>query len=40
MKVMIITCSTNKDGLMEACGQAAKQGVESGKGEAVMVRLF
>jgi multimeric flavodoxin WrbA len=39
MKVMIITSSPNKDGLTEACGQAARQGVENGKGEAVMVRL-
>lgn len=39
MKVLIITSSPNKDGLTEACGQAAKLGVEDGKGEAVMVRL-
>lgn len=39
MKVMIITCSPNKEGLTEACGHAAKMGVEDGKGEAVMVRL-
>lgn len=39
MKVMIITSSPNKDGLTEACGQAAKLGVEDGKGETVMVRL-
>ena len=39
MKVMIITCSPNKDGLTEACGQVAKLGVEEGMGEAVMVRL-
>ena len=39
MKVMIITSSPNKDGLTEACGQAAKLGVEDAKGEVVMVRL-
>lgn len=39
MKVMIITCSPNKDGLTEACGQAARLGVGDGSGEAVMVRL-
>ena len=39
MKVMIITCSPNKDGLTEACGQAARLGVEAGNGEAVMIRL-
>ena len=39
MKIMIITCSPNKDGLTEACGKAAKQGVEKGKAEAVIVRL-
>ena len=39
MKVMIITCSPNKEGLTEACGQAAKLGVEDAGGEAVMVRL-
>ena len=39
MKVLIITCSPNKDGLTEACGQSAKKGIEDGKGKAVMVRL-
>ena len=39
MKVMIITGSPNKEGLTEACGQAARLGVEDGGGEAVMVRL-
>ena len=39
MKVMIITGSPNKDGLTEACGQAARLGVEDGTGEAVMIRL-
>jgi multimeric flavodoxin WrbA len=39
MNVLIITCSPNKDGLTEACGKAARQGIEEGKGEAVMVRL-
>ncbi len=39
MKVMIITCSPNKDGLTEACGRAAKQGVADGGAEAAAVRL-
>lgn len=39
MKVMIITSSPNKDGLTEACGQAARLGVEDADGEAVMIRL-
>ena len=39
MRVMIITSSPNKDGLTEACAHAARQGVEDGKGTAVMVRL-
>lgn len=39
MKILIITCSPNKDGLTETCGNVAKQGVKDGKGEAVMVRL-
>lgn len=39
MKVLIITCSPNKNGLTAACGKAAKQGIVSGKGKAVVVRL-
>ncbi len=39
MKVMIITCSPNKEGLTETCGRVARQGVEDAKGEALMVRL-
>lgn len=39
MKVLIITCSPNKDGLTDECGKAAKQGIEDGKGEASVVRL-
>ena len=39
MKVLIITCSPNEDGLTETCGKAAKKGLEEGRGEAVMVRL-
>jgi multimeric flavodoxin WrbA len=39
MKVMIITSSPNRDGLTEACGQAAKLGAEEAAGEAVMIRL-
>ncbi|NJD02692.1 MAG: flavodoxin family protein [Ruminiclostridium sp.] len=39
MKVMVITCSPNKDGLTETCGQMARLGVEDSNGEAVMVRL-
>ncbi len=39
MRVLIITSSPNKDGLTEACGNAARQGVLDGGGEAVSVRL-
>lgn len=39
MKVMILTCSPNKEGLTAACGEAARQGIEAGGGEAVVVRL-
>ena len=39
MKVLIITCSPNKDGLTEACGEAAKQGISDGRGDAVVIRL-
>lgn len=39
MKIMIITCSPNTDGLTAACGNAARKGVEDGHSEAVMVCL-
>jgi multimeric flavodoxin WrbA len=39
MKVLIITCSPNKDGLTAACGEAAKQGIKNGNGEPTLVRL-
>jgi multimeric flavodoxin WrbA len=39
MKVLIITCSPNKNGLTDACGKSAKQGIEDGKGEVNIVRL-
>jgi multimeric flavodoxin WrbA len=39
VKILIMTCSPNKDGLTESCGRAAKSGVEAGNGEATMVRL-
>jgi multimeric flavodoxin WrbA len=39
MKVLIITCSPNKDGLTENCGRVAKQGIEDGQGEAILIRL-
>jgi multimeric flavodoxin WrbA len=39
MKVLILTCSPNKDGLTAACGNAAREGVEAAGGEAVPVRL-
>jgi multimeric flavodoxin WrbA len=39
MKAMIITCSPNKEGLTEACGRVAKDGVESAQGTVVPVRL-
>ncbi|MEN6622993.1 MAG: flavodoxin family protein, partial [Smithella sp.] len=39
MKVLVITCSPNKNGLTAACGKAAKQGVINGKGKAEIVRL-
>jgi multimeric flavodoxin WrbA len=39
MKIMVITSSPNKEGLTESCGAAAKEGIEKGNGEAIMVRL-
>ncbi|MEN6375863.1 MAG: flavodoxin family protein [Smithella sp.] len=39
MKVLIITCSPNKNGLTASCGKMATQGIKDGKGKAVMVRL-
>jgi multimeric flavodoxin WrbA len=39
MKVLIITCSPNTDGLTAACGEVAGLGVQDGKGEAVIIRL-
>jgi multimeric flavodoxin WrbA len=39
MKVLIITSSPNKEGLTAACAQAAKKGVEDGKGTATTVCL-
>lgn len=39
MKVLIITSSPNHEGLTEACGDAARQGVEAARGEARMIRL-
>lgn len=39
MKILIITCSPNKNGLTAACGKAAKQGVINGKGKAEIIRL-
>ena len=39
MKILIITCSPNKDGLTAACGEVAEQGVIDGKGESFVVRL-
>jgi multimeric flavodoxin WrbA len=39
MKIMVITSSPNKDGLTERCGTAAKNGIEKGNSEAIMVRL-
>ncbi len=39
MKIMIITCSPNKEGLTESCGAAAKKGIEKGNGEAIIIRL-
>jgi multimeric flavodoxin WrbA len=39
VKILIMTCSPNVDGLTESCGYAAKLGVEAGNGEAVMMRL-
>lgn len=39
MKILIITCSPNKNGLTAACGKAAKQGVVNGKGKAEIIRL-
>jgi multimeric flavodoxin WrbA len=39
MKIMIITSSPNEKGLTESCGEAAKEGVNAGNGETLMVRL-
>jgi multimeric flavodoxin WrbA len=39
MKVLIITCSPNKNGLTAACSKAAKQGIINSKGKAEIVRL-
>lgn len=39
LKVMILTCSPNREGLTESCGQAARLGVEGAGGTAVMARL-
>ncbi|HAR96278.1 MAG TPA: flavodoxin family protein [Deltaproteobacteria bacterium] len=39
MKVLIITCSPNRDGLTAACGEAAEQGIKNGKAEPVVVWL-
>ena len=39
MKIMIITSSPNKEGLTDSCSEAAMEGVNSGNGETMMVRL-
>jgi multimeric flavodoxin WrbA len=39
MKILIITCSPNTDGLTAVCGEVAALGIQDGKGEAVVVRL-
>jgi multimeric flavodoxin WrbA len=39
MKILIITCSPNTDGLTAICGQAAEQGIREGNGEVALVRL-
>jgi multimeric flavodoxin WrbA len=39
VRVLVVTCSPNKDGLTEACGEAAKLGVLSGGGETISIRL-
>ena len=39
MKILILTCSPNQDGLTAACGAAAREGVVTAGGEAVAVRL-
>ncbi len=39
MKVMILTCSPNTEGLTAACGEAARGGVEAAGAEVVVVRL-
>lgn len=39
MKIPIITCSPNRGGLPDGCGQAAAQGIGDAKSEATLVRL-
>jgi multimeric flavodoxin WrbA len=39
VKVMILTCSPNREGLTAACGKAATEGIEAAGGDAVVVRL-
>lgn len=39
MKILIITCSPNKDGLTAACGEVAEQGIKDGKGVPIVVRI-
>lgn len=39
MKILIITCSPNRGGLTDECGQAAAQGIEGAKSDVVAVRL-
>ncbi len=39
MKVLVVTCSPNEDGLTAACGEAARQGVVDGHSRARIVNL-
>ena len=39
MKIMVITCTPNIEGLTESCAAAAEKGIEMGNSTAIMVRL-
>jgi len=39
MKILILACSPNKDGLTAACAKRAEQVIKDGKGKAITVWL-
>ncbi len=39
MKVLVVTCSPNEDGLTAACGEAARQGIVDGHSRARVINL-